>query len=604
MFRSICVAIASFGAALLGERSQGLAATISEPPVIASANGVIDIMMIAQAGTVNSFDVAGFYPTGWFYTVCPRPESGTTCPSGANTISPYGGLRLALQPGDKLKIRFVNKLPAVPPDQIERIVDDALLALNPTNLHTHGLIVLAAANKVAPPATPVYGDFVFTSIFNPANGDPDAGGASAHAMLHSHGDVVKTGVADYDIQIPANHPAGSFWFHPHVHGIALNQLSAGLSGIITIGKAASYACGDEDCAKPILETDIRHLIIKDMQVLAGNAPQFQEDPGFCANQPDKTPIGNGMCAGDPGAYAGGSWFFTLNGQRYPTIPVASGDGELWRFTNASGSASYDLQLVDDATGQPMAVQVVSIDGVSLSFPAGSTAGQIMQVGGNRIKLARCGPPPHPRGASSAASVDAPGALTDGLAQSYSSMPVCATDLFLTSATRVEIHVAYRNADNVLTVAPRGATATLRSAGVQTGPGGDSWPAVNLARVTFSAGAPHRITEAVHVVKGAASSVRAYDGIFKAAATDAARAPLPAGCAALAPGHRRRIYFGNPNVPGGVGPGQDAEGNAIFGLGYEEIDPFGAPVPGTFVDLTRFDPSQLVCLPLGPGQTAR
>jgi L-ascorbate oxidase len=26
-----------------------------------------------------------------------------------------------------------------------------------------------------------------------------------------------------------------FWFHPHVHGIALNQVSQGMAGDITIG---------------------------------------------------------------------------------------------------------------------------------------------------------------------------------------------------------------------------------------------------------------------------------------------------------------------------------------------------------------------------------
>lgn len=39
----------------------------------------------------------------------------------------------------------------------------------------------------------------------------------------------------------------------------------------------------------------------------------------------------------------------------------------------------------------------------------------------------------------------------------------------------------------------------------------------------------------------------------------------------------------------------------FGLGYEELDERGTPVPGTFQDVAPFDPMRpTVCLPLAPG----
>jgi hypothetical protein len=56
------------------------------------------------------------------------------------------------------------------------------------------------------------------------------------------------------------------------------------------------------------------------------------------------------------------------------------------------------------------------------------------------------------------------------------------------------------------------------------------------------------------------------------------------------GHHRRIFFGVP-----------AENPDGFGLGYEEIDQNGNPVPGTFQDIVPFDHSVLtVCLPLASG----
>jgi FtsP/CotA-like multicopper oxidase with cupredoxin domain len=62
------------------------------------------------------------------------------------------------------------------------------------------------------------------------------------------------------------------------------------------------------------------------------------------------------------------------------------------------------------------------------------------------------------------------------------------------------------------------------------------------------------------------------------------------CQALAPGHRRRVFF---NVP--------ADNPDGFGLGYEEVDAKGVPVPGTFIDVHPFDPmTPTVCVPLAAG----
>jgi hypothetical protein len=62
------------------------------------------------------------------------------------------------------------------------------------------------------------------------------------------------------------------------------------------------------------------------------------------------------------------------------------------------------------------------------------------------------------------------------------------------------------------------------------------------------------------------------------------------CQPLAPGHRRRVFFGNPT------PGQDG-----FGLGYVEIDEKGNEIEATRKPITVFDPfTTTVCVPLAPG----
>ena len=58
-------------------------------------------------------------------------------------------------------------------------------------------------------------------------------------------------------------------------------------------------------------------------------------------------------------------------------------------------------------------------------------------------------------------------------------------------SRVAIWVAYREGGGNLSAPPPGATATLLDSGYNTGPAGDTWPAVNLAQVSFiPVGAAH------------------------------------------------------------------------------------------------------------------
>jgi L-ascorbate oxidase len=219
-------ALCAFGVAAAAD-------TLDDPPVFRSQDGVLDIMMVAMPQPIPSIAYTppsggpAINPTGWVYQICPRPAVGLSCPAGSATASPYGGVLLALKPGDTLKVRYVNRLPKLDPKKLRHETDpgNANLYLNPTNLHTHGLITPARAATLN---DPTFGDFVYVMIFNSANGIP------IPQTTHQHGPIVMDTV-DYNIPIRSNHPSGLFWFHPHVHGIALNQVVQGMSGLITIG---------------------------------------------------------------------------------------------------------------------------------------------------------------------------------------------------------------------------------------------------------------------------------------------------------------------------------------------------------------------------------
>src|SRR5579871_1622656 len=114
--RAIAAAGAMVASFALGG-SGAAADTLLDPPVFASQNGVLDIMMVAMPQPIPTIAYTPpssstvIHPTGWVYQICPRPPSGLSCPAGSGTVSPYGGTRLALQPGDTLKVRYVNRLP-------------------------------------------------------------------------------------------------------------------------------------------------------------------------------------------------------------------------------------------------------------------------------------------------------------------------------------------------------------------------------------------------------------------------------------------------------------------------------------------------------------
>ena len=559
---------------------------LKELPVFSSSNHVLDLLIIAREKKIQLGD---YSPRAWVYEVCYRKDASrdNACPEDGRTASEYGGMRLQLWPGDHLKIRFINQLPPAPPDA-EHLgdPDGAMLAANPTNLHTHGLIV-----EPRQPSTsnPTYGDYVYVLAY-PKGQLP---------QMAMPGLDVTDKPLDYDIYIPRNHPSGSFWIHPHVHGLALNQLSYGLAGIITIGGVGDYLGGPAESRVVDLDRRItvRNLVLKDMQVQADGTVLSQEDPSFCSADPDNEPARDGDCEGqdysdDSGvhSYTGGQWIFSVNGQVHPTIH-AGPQGEIWRITQASGSRTYQASLVDSATGKPIVFQVLSLDGITLDAIGGSDA--MTEHSGHKFRAIPC--PESLRG-------------TD--------RPVCTDALHLMPSSRAEIFVPPQHGHT---------SAEFITSSYSTGPAGDDWPSARLAHVDFSPSQekwtsaltvktqPRRLMEATGLL-GSAVTIDAGPtaGELPLETAPAAAARLPHGereslqehlhamsapegipsapCTSLPRGHRRRIFFGVPS--------DNPDG---FGAGYEEVDARGRPVPGTFQEIAPFDHSVInVCLPLAPG----
>jgi FtsP/CotA-like multicopper oxidase with cupredoxin domain len=106
---------------------------------------------------------------------------------------------LVMRPGDVMNIHFVNNLPASAEDHYHPEDINIPHGFNNANLHTHGMNVSPAGNE----------DNILL-------------------VIRPEEDF------NYATHIPADHPAGTFWYHTHKHGSALHQFSSGMSGYILV----------------------------------------------------------------------------------------------------------------------------------------------------------------------------------------------------------------------------------------------------------------------------------------------------------------------------------------------------------------------------------
>jgi FtsP/CotA-like multicopper oxidase with cupredoxin domain len=189
-----------------------------------------------------------------------------------------------------------------------------------------------------------------------ANAEPDANNPDApcHGTMnstatnmHFHGlnispichqdEVVDTLIPNngvpfrYTIQIPANDPPGLYWYHPHPHGFATNQLNGGASGALIID-------GNNPLTKGLPE---RVLIVR--QRFMNNSWLPQPSLLTINFQPAEFPK-----------------------MLQPIIAMQAGRKEFWRVLNATNQGFLALQVRFGATPQPL--QVIALDGIPLNSP--------------------------------------------------------------------------------------------------------------------------------------------------------------------------------------------------------------------------------------------
>ncbi len=194
-----------------GDGDGGTADTLPEPPLLRSRGGRLDLeLRLAYARQQLP------YPLVLDTPAYPAPSSVRHV-----HLRSYNGRYLAptvlLDSGDMLRVKLINALPDNVPNESSL---PYLNHQNSTNLHFHGLHV--DPKEIRPG---VFGDYVVDN-------------ADAGVLPGQH--------RNHEIQLPANHPDGIYWDHPHLHGATNSQVLSGLFGAILIRDPSNEFTADPE----------------------------------------------------------------------------------------------------------------------------------------------------------------------------------------------------------------------------------------------------------------------------------------------------------------------------------------------------------------------
>src|SRR5246127_2379186 len=209
---------------------------------------------------------------------------------------------LRLSPGDKLKITYINDLPANPRESCA-----ITPCMDMTNLHFHGLTV-----------------------------SPDPPQDDVLNMMAMPGQALR-----YTVQIPKDHPPGLYWYHTHPHGESHRQVLDGMSGALVIEGIQSYF-------SPLAGLPERVLVVRGRSI--------KNDP-HSRDLEQRVELSSQLCGGE---HEAPEEVFTVNGSLRPQIQIAPGERQFWRIVNASADRYLDLEL----EGQPF--EIVAMDGMPIA----------------------------------------------------------------------------------------------------------------------------------------------------------------------------------------------------------------------------------------------
>jgi FtsP/CotA-like multicopper oxidase with cupredoxin domain len=225
---------------------------------------------------------------------------------------------IRIKPGQTMKFWVKNGLPTTPGagesgDPDYKPGDE----VNETNLHTHGLQTVPCG-KVDGNADPKVACVPKSPESYPVVCDQSSAGSG---LVASDNVLITYGPGQfqyYEVTVPADHPSGTFWYHPHHHMATAPQVSSGMAGALIVE--------DDKDKLPVSMQKIKEQILVFQSMLYDKNGRL-----------DKLPEGATVWE-DSGRR------ITINGQVAPVIMMRPGEVQRWRMISASIHEMLRVQL--------------------------------------------------------------------------------------------------------------------------------------------------------------------------------------------------------------------------------------------------------------------
>lgn len=212
------------------------------------------------------------------------------------------GPQIRVKQGETLQINLNNQLPAESketcPDKMDNVNEPHCFST--TNIHTHGFWVSPQGNS----------DNVFLK-FKPQE------------------------KFDYQFKMEPNHPAGTYWYHAHLHGSTAIQVSSGMAGALIVegsrvpkvknGKITETGDMDilwKDKAKNSYQNE---KIVLFQQIQYKKCTELDDDKCIPGILEDYVGLAN------PGSWGAGLYYTSINGKVLGEMKVEQNQFNRWRM---------------------------------------------------------------------------------------------------------------------------------------------------------------------------------------------------------------------------------------------------------------------------------
>ena len=242
---------------------------------------------------------------------------------------PFVAPTIDVTPGDTVRINLDNRLPPEESCTNSKAPMNTPHCFNGTNLHSHGLWVSPTGN-------------------------------SDNVLLK----IKPQQKFQYEYNIPSDHPAGTFWYHPHLHGSTALQVGSGMAGALVIRGdrlPTQDTNGDIDTLlKPIANQPFAERLLVMQQIpyaCVGDNGKGKIKKKKVKQGDDIVEVVDWSCGKDevgvvesydqfgPSSWTDSKRYTSVNGMVQPTFEAKTGEVQRWRMVHAGIRDTVTLQFV-------------------------------------------------------------------------------------------------------------------------------------------------------------------------------------------------------------------------------------------------------------------